>query len=47
MIQITLIRLEGYGPWTTTLGDDREHRYRYSKQGFTVICRSSSQRGMD
>jgi GTP cyclohydrolase IIa len=26
MIQITLIRLEGYGPWTTTLGDDREHR---------------------
>jgi len=25
MIQITLIRLEGYGPWTTTLGDDREH----------------------
>ncbi len=26
MIQITLIRLEGYGPWTTTLGYDREHR---------------------
>lgn len=26
MVQITLVRLEGYGPWTTTLGDDREHR---------------------
>ena len=26
MVQITIIRLEGYGPWTTTLGDDREHR---------------------
>lgn len=26
MIQITLIRLEGYGPWTATLGSDREHR---------------------
>lgn len=25
MIQITLIRIEGYGPWTLTLGDDREH----------------------
>lgn len=26
MIQITLVRLEGYGPWTATLGSDREHR---------------------
>ncbi|MCS7141389.1 MAG: GTP cyclohydrolase IIa [Candidatus Nitrosocaldus sp.] len=26
MIQITLIRLEGYGPWTATLGSDREHQ---------------------
>lgn len=25
MIQVTLIRIEGYGPWTLTLGDDREH----------------------
>ncbi len=26
MIQITLVRLEGYGPWTATLGSDREYR---------------------
>ncbi|RMF31338.1 MAG: GTP cyclohydrolase IIa [Candidatus Nitrosothermus koennekii] len=25
MIQVTLIRIEGYGPWTLTLGSDREH----------------------
>ncbi len=25
MIQITLIRIENYGPWTLTLGSDREH----------------------
>ena len=25
MIQVTLIRIEGYGPWTLTLGFDREH----------------------
>lgn len=24
MIQLTIIRLEGYGPWTVTLGSDRE-----------------------
>ncbi len=25
-IQITIMRIDGYGPWTQTLGDDREHR---------------------
>ncbi len=25
MIQVTIIRIEGYGPWTLTLGSDREH----------------------
>lgn len=25
MVQITIIRIEGYGPWTLTLGSDREH----------------------
>lgn len=25
MIQMTLIRIEDYGPWTLTLGNDREH----------------------
>ena len=25
MIQITIIRIEDYGPWTLTLGSDREH----------------------
>jgi len=25
MVQITIIRIEGYGPWTVTLGSDREH----------------------
>lgn len=25
-IQITIIRIDDYGPWTQTLGDDREHR---------------------
>lgn len=24
-VQLTIIRIEGYGPWTTTLGSDREH----------------------
>jgi GTP cyclohydrolase IIa len=24
MIQLTIIRIEGYGPWTLTLGSDRE-----------------------
>ncbi len=26
MAQITLIKITGYGPWTLTLGSDREHR---------------------
>ena len=25
MVQITMIRIEDYGPWTVTLGSDREH----------------------
>ena len=25
-VQVTLIQIDNYGPWTTTLGDDREHR---------------------
>lgn len=25
MIQITVVSIEGYGPWTLTLGSDREH----------------------
>ena len=25
MIQITIIKINGYGPWTLTLGSDREH----------------------
>ena len=25
MIQITIIKIAGYGPWTLTLGSDREH----------------------
>ena len=25
MIQITIIKITGYGPWTLTLGSDREH----------------------
>ncbi|MGA3406812.1 MAG: GTP cyclohydrolase IIa [Candidatus Bathyarchaeia archaeon] len=25
-IQVTLIQIDNYGPWTTTLGNDREHR---------------------
>jgi len=25
-IQITLIQIDNYGPWTTTLGNDREHQ---------------------
>ncbi len=24
IIQLTIIRIEGYGPWTLTLGTDRE-----------------------
>lgn len=26
MIQISIIKIRGYGPWTLTLGSDREHR---------------------
>ncbi|MHB8602888.1 MAG: GTP cyclohydrolase IIa [Nitrosotalea sp.] len=26
MIQLTIIKITGYGPWTLTLGSDREHR---------------------
>lgn len=26
MIQLTIIKIQGYGPWTLTLGSDREHR---------------------
>jgi len=26
MIQLTIIKITGYGPWTLTLGNDREHR---------------------
>lgn len=26
MIQITIIKITGYGPWTLTLGSDREHK---------------------
>ncbi|MFB5646294.1 MAG: GTP cyclohydrolase IIa, partial [Nitrosopumilaceae archaeon] len=25
MIQLTIIKISGYGPWTLTLGSDREH----------------------
>lgn len=26
MIQLTIVKITGYGPWTLTLGPDREHR---------------------
>lgn len=26
MIQLTIIKINGYGPWTLTLGSDREHK---------------------
>ena len=26
MIQLTIIKITGYGPWTLTLGSDREHQ---------------------
>ncbi len=26
MIQLTIIKITGYGPWTVTLGSDREHK---------------------
>lgn len=26
MIQLTIIKIRGYGPWTLTLGSDREHK---------------------
>ncbi|HMK33135.1 MAG TPA: GTP cyclohydrolase IIa, partial [Nitrosopumilaceae archaeon] len=26
MIQLTIIKITGYGPWTQTLGSDREHK---------------------
>ena len=25
MIQLTILKITGYGPWTLTLGSDREH----------------------
>ncbi len=25
MIQLSILKIDGYGPWTLTLGSDREH----------------------
>jgi GTP cyclohydrolase IIa len=33
MIQLTIIRIEGYGPWTVTLGSDREAQLQMLQAG--------------
>ena len=33
-IQLTVIRIEGYGPWTISLGSDREARLQILQAGF-------------
>lgn len=33
MIQITIIKITGYGPWTLTLGSDREHQLQMLQAG--------------
>lgn len=33
-IQLTVIRIEGYGPWTITLGSDREAKLQILQAGF-------------
>ena len=34
MVQITLISIDNYGPWTHTLGNDREHKLQMYQASF-------------
>jgi len=45
MIQITIIKITGYGPWTLTLGSDREHQLQMLQAGlYKEIQRLFSER---
>lgn len=45
-IQVTLLQLDNYGPWTTTLGNDREHRLQVLQaQIYTEVQKEFSSRG--
>ena len=46
MIQLTIIKITGYGPWTLTLGSDREHRLQMLQSSlYLEIQRNFSERG--
>jgi GTP cyclohydrolase IIa len=45
-IQVTLIQLDNYGPWTGTLGSDREHRLQILQAGlYSAIERRFADKG--
>ena len=44
MIQLTIIKITGYGPWTLTLGSDREHELQMLQSKFCLLYTSPSQR---
>ena len=35
MIQLSILKITEYGPWTLTLGSDREHELQMLKHRFT------------
>ena len=46
LVQLTLIQIDNYGPWTNTLGDDREHKLQVLQADlYSVIERVFAERG--
>jgi GTP cyclohydrolase IIa len=46
LIQLTIIKITGYGPWTLTLGGDREHELQMLQAGlYKEIQRLFSEKG--
>ena len=46
MVQLTILTIEGYGPWTHTLGNDREHKLQmYQASLYESIQNMFSVRG--
>lgn len=46
MIQVSVVRMRGYGPWTLTLGSDREHELQaHQADTYSRLQRLLSERG--
>jgi len=45
-IQITIIKIEGYGPWTLKLGSDREAQLQIFQASFYSDCKIFSIKGI-